>query len=1128
MITVASTMSLFRPPLQARDGGPTPGDRAGSPPVARSPDVSDKQLVLFYEDDAQLMDVLGTFMASALLRGDGVVVIATDEHRARLEELLETAGVDVAGAADRGRYVSLDASRTLGSIMEGDRPSADRFDRVIGEQIRRLVARFTRVRAFGEMVGLLSTDGNTEAALRLEALWNALLDRSPVELLSAYPASSVRKDATALRRICAERRSAVVAAEPLARQASPEGQLKALVRLGQKAEALEREVARREATEDELSNLLENSLEGICTLAPDGRVIWANDALLLLLGYRSMEFVGHHLGEFFTDAEVMDDVLGQLSGGIRTLTTRARLVGRAGRAKHVLVHAHGIYLDGALVRSRWFMLDETPVMAVERDTALLAAIVDSSDDAIISKDLDSRITSWNRGAQRIFGYGEQEVLGKSVMILMPPDRIAEEPLILQRIRAGERVEHYETVRLHKDGHPIHISLTVSPVRDWSGTIVGASNISRDITERRRSEQLLHRAEERYGRLASMLPVGVFACEASGAITYFNSHAQKLWGRAPRIGEEKLSGSLGLHRPDSDMPLAYEDSPVAVAFRERRSVSNVQLIVKRPRGERVTLLMNVDFLDAENGDEALVVGVIQDVTPIMETQRALAQQKQSLETLLEVLPVGVLIAHDPECRHISGNREAERILRATPGENLSKSAGADDGPRHFTIMKNDEVVPDDMLPVQRAAKGEVVVAEELDLVFADGSVVHEMCWARPIYDHDGEPAGAIGCVMDVTELKQNAIALQEADRRKDEFLATLAHELRNPLAPIMAGLDIMEMATDPETLDRTRRTMERQAHQLASLVDDLLDVSRITTGKFQLRKHDVDLAEVLQVALDSTRPAIAEHGHRLAVELPAAPLWVHADPNRLAQVFSNLLDNAVKYTSRGGRIVVRAATEGQVAKVTVTDTGIGIPADKLDLIFEKFIQIDRPQERGYPGLGIGLTLVKAVVELLGGSVSVASPGIDEGATTFTVTLPLVDAPADADRAQRAQRLGNLAPSEVRRVLVVDDNEAMLESLGMVVGLLGHEVMTASDGASAIEIAEEFRPHFVLMDLGMPRMNGYEAARRIRERPWSAGVKLIALTGWGQDEHRRRTETVGFDRHVVKPVRQEDLERLFAER
>jgi PAS domain S-box-containing protein len=975
------------------------------------------------------------------------------------------------------------------------------------------------------MVGLLCAADNTEGAIHLEMLWNALLARTTAELLCAYPASSLRGgDASALKHIFAEH-SAVLGTESFVTRTPPEERLRALVDLQEKAKALDREIARREETEDELSDFLENSLEGIYTLAPDGTILWANHAALDLLGYRRKDFIGRLIAEFFVDRDVVENMLAQLSESGTLVSARALLIGQAGRKKHVVIHARGIYKDGALVRSRAFMLDETPIVTVERDTALLAAIVDSSDDAIISKDLDTRITSWNRGAQRIFGYEEHEVLGKSITILIPPERLEEEPRIMDRIRAGERVEHFETVRRHKDGTLVDISLTISPVRDWSGRIVGASKIARDITDRKRTERLLHRAEERYGRLASMLPIGVFACDETGNFTYYNDHAVKLWGRAPRLGEEKLSGSLGLQQPDSDTPMAYDDSPVAHAIRERRSVRDVQLVLERKRGERVTVLMNVDFLPAENGDDAMAIGVFQDVTPMVETQRALAQQKQSLETLLDVLPVGVFIAHDRDARVISGNREAERILRAGAGENLSKSADEGERPTNFTLMKNGEVVPESLLPVQRAAHGEIVIGEELDLVFTDGSTAHVICWARPTYDDSGEPSGAISCVMDATELKKNERALQEADRRRNEFLATLAHELRNPLAPIIAGLDIMEMSKDPETLARTRRTMERQAHQLAALVDDLLDVSRITTGKFQLRKQDIDLADVVQVALDSSRPAVAEYGHRLAVELPARPIWVHADPNRLAQVFSNLLDNAVKYTPGGGRIEVTADADGDVARVSVKDSGIGIPTDKLDAVFEKFVQIDRPQERGHPGLGIGLTLVKAVIELHDGSVAVTSAGPQAGAT-FTVTLPVVDSPESADAEVGRSRLGRRS-IDVRRVLVVDDNESMLESLGTVISLLGHEVRTATNGASAIEIAEEFRPQIVLMDLGMPRMNGYEAARRIREKPWGANVKLIALTGWGQDEHRRRTETVGFDRHVVKPVRQEDLERLFAE-
>jgi PAS domain S-box-containing protein len=623
-----------------------------------------------------------------------------------------------------------------------------------------------------------------------------------------------------------------------------------------------------------------------------------------------------------------------------------------------------------------------------RDAALLAAIVDSSHDAIVSKDLSGRITSWNRGAENLFGYRAHEVIGKSIELLIPPDKRHEEPKILARIRAGEKIEHYETVRRRKDGSLVDISLSVSPLRDAKGRVVGASKIARDISERRRTQQLLDRAEERYGRLANILPVGVYACDARGAIVYFNEHAAAIWGRTPRLGVDQLCGSWRLLAPDSAQPLPPEESPMAVALRERRPSRNLEVLMERQDGSRVSVMMNVDIVGDGEGSDPVALAAFQDVTPLKEAQ----------------------------------------------------------------------------------------------------------------------------------------LELREADRRKDEFLATLAHELRNPLAPIVAGLEILELATDDvELLARTRRTMERQAHQLVRLVDDLLDVSRITTGKFQLKRRVTGLADVVQIAVDSSRPTVSESGHRLALDLPSAPIWLDADPNRLAQVFSNLLDNAIKYTPPGGRIRISAAVRGEYVVVSVEDNGIGVPGDKLDAIFDKFVQIDRPQERGYAGLGIGLTLVKAVTELHGGSVSVESRGPDQG-TTFHVTLPIVVAPAGADSVTDIR---DRASVNTRRVLVVDDNDAMVESLSTLIGLLGHEVRTASDGATALAIAEEFRPHIVLMDLGMPRMNGYEAAAKLRQQAWGSEMLLVALTGWGQDEHRRRTETAGFDRHVVKPIRQPDLERLFAE-
>jgi CheY-like chemotaxis protein len=337
---------------------------------------------------------------------------------------------------------------------------------------------------------------------------------------------------------------------------------------------------------------------------------------------------------------------------------------------------------------------------------------------------------------------------------------------------------------------------------------------------------------------------------------------------------------------------------------------------------------------------------------------------------------------------------------------------------------------------------------------------------------------------------------------------------------------MKLATDdPALLEEVRATMVRQVQQLVTLVDDLLDVSRITQGKLHLRKCRVELADVVQSAVEAVRPFIDEAGHRLSVSLPPQSVWLDADPHRLAQILSNLLSNSSKYTPEGGRIELTAERQGSDVVVSVRDTGIGIPADMLGRIFEMFTQVDRSLEKGYTGLGIGLTLVKRLVEMHGGTIAAHSEGAGNG-SVFTLRLPvLIGAPPDQPLAALPDHM--TARVARRRVLVVDDNTAAADMLSRVVRMLGHEVRTAGDGQEAVHLAAEFRPDVVLMDLGMPVMNGFEAARHIREQPWGRDIFLIALTGWGQDEDRRRTQEVGFDRHLVKPADPAELQRLLAE-
>jgi signal transduction histidine kinase/ActR/RegA family two-component response regulator len=365
-------------------------------------------------------------------------------------------------------------------------------------------------------------------------------------------------------------------------------------------------------------------------------------------------------------------------------------------------------------------------------------------------------------------------------------------------------------------------------------------------------------------------------------------------------------------------------------------------------------------------------------------------------------------------------------------------------------------------------------------------------------------------------------LREADRRKDEFLATLAHELRNPLAPIRNSIELLRRADgNAEIIAQSSQIMERQVAQMVRLVDDLLDISRITQGKIQLRKERLELAAVVRSVVEECRPLMKAHAHKLTLTLPPDPIYVDADPTRLGQVFANLLNNAAKYTEKGGHVWLTVERQGSAVVVSVRDSGIGIAAEYLPRLFQMFSQAEPALERSQGGLGIGLSLVRGLVELHGGTVEARSKGPGSG-SEFIVRLPLALSAEQAPEEPSEQHAPQL--SSRRRILVVDDNEDAADSLAMMLQMMGNEVRTAHDGLEGVELAATFRPDLVLLDIGMPRLNGYDACRRIREQPWGKNVLLVALTGWGQEEDKRRSHEAGFDTHLVKPVEPEALEKL----
>jgi PAS domain S-box-containing protein len=462
--------------------------------------------------------------------------------------------------------------------------------------------------------------------------------------------------------------------------------------------------------------------------------------------------------------------------------------------------------------------------------------------------------------------------------------------------------------------------------------------------------------------------------------------------------------------------------------------------------------------------------------------------------------------------------------------------------------------EDVLRIETQLDAAVQDRRPLDLEFRvlrpDGEVRWRQLLGNVLLDHDGNPLCLTGICLDISSRKEAEEALRESDRRKDQFLAILAHELRNPLAPIRNGLRILRRAAaDPAVQERTHAMLDRQILHMVRLIDDLLDLSRISRGKLVLRREPVDLADVLEDAVTTSRPLIDQAGLRMEVVLPAEPLPMDADPTRLAQVFANLLNNAAKFSERGGCIQVSAWREAALVKVCIRDDGIGIRPEMLARIFEMFVQAEDDMSRFGGGLGIGLSLARRITVLHGGQIEARSDGPGQGAE-FLVSLPLAAAalsalppfslPAPPIEPQFGRRepqperqppqggkavAGDVAPGPL--VLVVDDNEDAAISLAALIDVLGAEVLIGHDGLEAVELAERYRPDLVLLDIGMPRMNGHEACRKLRELPFGPDMLIVALTGWGQSEDFRRSREAGFDRHLVKPVDPLTVEALLFE-
>ena len=743
--------------------------------------------------------------------------------------------------------------------------------------------------------------------------------------------------------------------------------------------------------------------------------------------------------------------------------------------------------------------------------------------------LDGRWLRVNDRLCSILGESREELLAGAHQDVTSPDDLRDELGPLRRLVAGEINTFAFRKRYdHKGGVSVWANLTLSLLRDDQARPESCIAIVEDVTEQMRAEDGLRESERR--RLVAMEIGQVFTFEWD-----LRTDAIKVSPNAPALlGRDAwFSGSHeffeAIHPDDRDRFRVTLRS-IAPGDEEYRTEYRLRM----PDGSWTWL---EDYARGEFSEEGLVGvhGLTRNISTRKQSEehiaRLNAELKMSLrafQVVLDTAPVGIHVARDPQCKVITSNRAFDEILGTHRGENVSKSRDDPDSLPFRLFQEGREAGPDE-LPMQKALARGVPIDDELyDVERADGKRLKLIVRANPIRDASGAVVGGVAVGVDVTALKNAEQALKEADQRKDEFLAMLGHELRNPLAGIRNALQLIRApgATDQD-LAWAYDVTERQMQNLVRLIDDLLDVSRITTGKVRLRRERVDAAAVVARAVASARPFIESRRHELSVTVADVPMPMEGDPTRLEQIIANLLNNAAKYTDEGGHIRLTAEVEGDEAVIRVRDDGVGIAPETLPTLFELFAQADSSIDRARGGLGIGLTLARTLTAMHGGRVSGSSEGAGRG-SEFTVRLPLLrarDGTGDGDGGAARDSARAPGRSGPRRVLIVDDNLDTLQGMATLLKLSGHEVVTALDGVSAVATALEQRPEFILLDIGLPGMSGYEVAETLRREGMTDAV-LIAVSGYARENDRLRSRQAGFDHHLGKPVELEVVLALLA--
>jgi len=778
---------------------------------------------------------------------------------------------------------------------------------------------------------------------------------------------------------------------------------------------------------------------------------------------------------------------------------------------------------------------QTNMPAGETSVSTDEWMFESSPDCVKLLDIDGQLLAMNSNGMCAMEIDDfTNFCGQEWHALWPEESHTDIQAALDTARNGKTGRFYAFCPTAK-GTPKWWDVIVTPVRDHGGQIQKLLSVSRDVTA-------IWQAEEDRKKIASQLrlaldaaELGTWHFEPAGEIFSTDKRFRAIFGfDADYVDYE--TALLAIHPGDRDQVIAAVN---ATTHPDLLQPYDIEYRVVHPNDEVRWVAAKGQASVQNRGRSSPLINVDGTILDITERKRAdderavlLAELKSANDRMFDIFqraPAFMCVLGGPNhVFELTNDRYLDLVRRQDlVGKPVRQALPEIEGQGFFELLDNvyqtGEAITGSNAKVDVQRHPDQAPEERfIDFVFL------------PLRDISGKVSGILVHGVDLTDrklaedaLRRVASELSETDRRKSEFLATLAHELRNPLAPIRNGLHVLRLSKEnPHQVEKVREMMDRQVTQMVRLVDDLLDVARISSGKIELKKERSELRKIVLNAVETSLPIIEASHHEISVSVAEEPIYLDVDAARISQILSNLLNNAAKYTPSGGRIALSACVEGNKAVISVTDTGIGIKPDAFASVFDLFSQVRSALDRSQGGLGIGLSLVRRLVEMHGGTVSVASLGTNKG-STFTVFLPLTDVvDAQATSGAQDQEAFSLVQDKKLRVLVVDDNNDAADSLAALLKISGHTVRIANDGRHAFQLAEDFRPDVAFLDIGLPGMNGYELATALRKTPGLQEIMLIALTGWGAKADLMHAHTAGFDHHLTKPANLDAVDRLLS--